>query len=455
MGIIVGRFATGAARKRGGALTMKLSKKLAWISILYFAEGLPLGIFYDVLPVYFRQQQVSLDTIGSMFFLTLPWSIKVLWSPLVDRFGRRRTWVTLCCAIMASVTFSVPLFDASNPTLILWLLLLGLTLASATQDIAIDAYTIGLLSKGEEGVANGFRVALYRVALMLGGGGTMFLVEPLGWTWIFILIALAFVALGIIAWAAPEVPVVHKPPREWAKQFWGFLSRRGSIAVFLFIVTYKLGDLVMGPMVKPFWVDQGMTPKEIGTVSTIFGVIMSVSGAMLGGLFTTRYGIFKGLWVLGLTQALSNLGYAAVAGFGLGRPYLYSASLFESFTAGLGTAAFLAFLMRICDKDQAATQYALLSALFGLTRFFGGFSGTGAQLLGYPAFFALTFLLALPAYALLPWVRRWVGGNGNGHGSGAPEPATPGTAAGGQGGRPQAWATPKGGQASPASNPAR
>jgi len=399
---------------------MTLRRKLIWISVLYFAEGLPLGIVLSVLPVYFRQNGVSLTEIGFMSFLSLPWAIKVLWAPLVDRFGQRRTWVTLCCAAMACAIAAVPLFDAARPEMLLWLVLLAFTLASATQDIAIDAYTIGLVSKGEEGPVNGVRVAWYRVALMAGGGGTMWLVKPLGWTWVFLLLALAFIALAFVAWATPPVTVVHQPAREWARQFGAFLSRPGSIAVFAFILTYKLGDFLIGPMIKPFWVDQGMSPEEIGTISTIVGALLSIAGALAGGVFIKRYGIFHGLWFLGLVHTAQNLAYAAVAQFALGRPYLYSASVLESFTGGLGTAAFLAFLMRICDKDQAATQYALLSALFGLTRFLGGASGYGVEHLGYAGFFTLTFFLALPSYLLLPWVRRWIGnGEGQGQGVGA------------------------------------
>jgi MFS transporter, PAT family, beta-lactamase induction signal transducer AmpG len=392
---------------------VSLRKKLFWISVLYFAEGLPFGIVYDVLPVYFRQHGVSLKEIGFMFFLTLPWTIKVFWSPLVDRFGERRTWVTLCCAAMACVMVAIPLFQASQPTFLLWMVLLAFTVASASQDIAIDAYTIGLLSRGEEGVANGYRLALYRVAVLLGGGGTMYLVKPLGWTWIFLLLAIAFIALALAAWTIPPVAVVHQPPREWARNFLAFLARPGSIAVFAFVLTYKMGDLVMGPMVKPFWVDQGMSPEEIGTISTIAGTVLGIFGTLVGGVFTSRFGIFHGLWVLGIVQAGSNLGYAAVAHFALGRPYLYGASMFESFSFGLGTGAFFAFLMRICDKKQAATQYALLTSIFGLSRFFGGWSGLGVEYFGYASFFVFTFLLSFPSYALLPWVRRWIG-NGNG-----------------------------------------
>jgi len=165
----------------------------------------------------------------------------------------------------------------------------------------------------------------------------------------------------------------------------------------------------MGPMVKPFWLDRGLTLEEIGVVSTGFGVGASVAGALAGGWLTSRYGILRGLIFLGALQAFSNLGYAGVALLDGGRLSIYAASLFESFTGGLGTAAFLAFLMHICDPEEAATEYALLSALFGLTRTIAGsISGFSAAFLGYGPFFLLTFVLSFPAYLLFPRVRRWI-----------------------------------------------
>ncbi|MBI2082421.1 MAG: MFS transporter [Deltaproteobacteria bacterium] len=385
-----------------------LRKKLFWISLLYFAEGLPLGIVYDVLPVYFRQHQVSLKEIGFMFFLTLPWAIKVFWSPLVDRLGRYQNWISVCLLGLGVWVISIPFFDPSHPALPLWTVLLLFSLTSATQDIAIDAYSIGLVEKGEEGVVNGFRVSLYRIALMAGGGGTMFLVRPLGWQAIYFLLGGTFLLMALVTRLLPQIEVTRQTGHEWKEQFLKFITRSGAIPVFLFILTYKMGDLLMGPMVKPFWVDRGMTPEEIGAISTIGGALMTIVGAMIGGVFTSRYGIFRGLWVLGITQAISNLNYGAVAALNLPKMFLYGASLFESFTGGLGTAAFLAFLMRICEKSQAATQYALLSALFGLTRFFGGWSGLAVESLGYSNFFFLTFLFAFPSYLFLPWARRWL-----------------------------------------------
>ena len=397
---------------------MTLRKKLFWISVFYFAQGMPFGVVLDVLPVYFRQNGVSLSEIGWMGALTLPWTIKVFWSPILDRYWERRTWVTICCFAMALIMFTIPLLDASHPDLILWTLLIAFTVSSATQDIAIDAFSIGVAAKGEEGKINSLRAGLYRVGVIVGGGATMYLVAPLGWTWVFLGLALAFTVMAVAALAAPAVQVVHQPPREWARGFVAFLSRPGSIAIFAFVLIYRMDFVAVGPMIKPFWLDRGMTPNEIGTISTNVGMALGILGAVLGGLFTSRFGIFKGLWILGIAQALPNLGYAAVAQFSLGRPYLYAVSMGESFGAGLVTAAFLSFLMRISDKRQAATQYALLTALYALPRsVLAPVGGKIADLYGYPTFFLWSFLLAVPAYALLPWVYRWIGSNGRQHGN--------------------------------------
>ncbi len=387
---------------------MPLRRKLFWVSLLYFAEGFPFGIAVDNLPVYFRVHGVALADIGLLSLLGMPWTLKVLWAPLVDRFGERRRWVSGCLLAMALLLALLPLLDPSRPGLWMWALLFAFTTASATQDIAIDAYTIGLLGPGEEGVANGVRVSAWRVALIVGGGGLVILAGTVGWRAVFWAAAGICLLLSAGAWRSPAMAARGDAGEEWFAPLWAWLRRPGAPLIFLFVLTYKLGDASMGPMIKPFWVDRGLSVEEIGLVSTSFGVLASIGGALAGGVLTTRWGIFRGLWLLGLLQAFSNLGYAMVAWGGGGRPAIYAASLFESFTGGLGTAAFLAFLMHICDKRRAATEYALLTAIFGFTRSLaGGASGWGAAHLGYAAYFALTFVLAFPAYALLPWVRPW------------------------------------------------
>ncbi len=368
-----------------------------------------MGIVVDNLPVYLRVHGVSLAAIGVFSSLTLPWTLKPLWAPLVDRFGERRQWIAAALAVMAVATFAIPLTDASTPGTLLVAAVLALTIAGATQDIAIDAYTIGLLAAGEEGVGNGVRVSAYRAALIASGGGLLLVAGRGGWELAFELAAVSFAALALAALRAPRIPVVRQPAAASLRALASWLARPGAAAVLLFIVLYKLGDVSMGPMVKPFWLDSGLTIDDVALVSTTAGVALTVLGALAGGVFTSRYGIFHGLWILGLLQAFSNLGYAGAAAIGGGRPAIYAASMLESFTGGLGTAPFLAFLMHVCDREQAATQYALLSALFGLTRSVSApLTGFGAARLGYAGYFALTFALAFPAYALLPWIRSWI-----------------------------------------------
>lgn len=389
---------------------MPVREKLVWVAILYFAQGFPFGIVIDLLPVYFRVHGVSLAAIGLMSLLGLPWTLKVLWAPLVDRFGAHQRWMVCCLFLMAAILALLPATTGAAPGPLVWGLLFAFTFASATQDIAIDAYTIGLLARGEEGVANGVRLAAYRVAIIVGGGLLVALAGPLGWTLVFQAGAVLLAGCAVLAARAPGLTTPPRPPGEsWFRPLRNWLLRPGAPAVFLFVLGYKLGDASMAPMIKPFWVDHGFSPAEIGLVSTTLGIGASIAGALAGGLFTSRHGIMPALLILGALQAVSNLCYAGVALAGAGRPFLYATALFESFTGGLGTAAFLAFLMRICHKERAATEYALLSALFGLARSLAGAaSGIGVSCLGYAAYFALTCAAALPALALLPLVRPWV-----------------------------------------------
>jgi len=385
---------------------MDLRRKLTWIAVLYFAEGLPFGIAYDVWPVYFRVHGVSLREIGLMSLLSLPWTWKMLWAPLVDRFGARQQWISACLLALAAATVAIIPQDAGHPSWLLWGVLLAFTAASATQDIAIDAYAVDVSTPEETGAINGVRVSAARIALLVGGGGVMMLAGVTGWTPLWMALAATFLVLSIIAYASPRVPLDQNERRNPIGPVLRWLLRWEMLPVLLFVPLFKLGDSLLGRMVKPFWVDRGYSLKEIGLISVTLGVVLTIVGALAGGWFVKRFGIFRGLLWLGIAQALPHLGYAAVAHFTLPRESIYAASMLESFTQGLGTAAFLSLLMNLCEKEHAATQYALLSALFALTRdVVGALSGIGVEKLGYSAYFAFTGLLAIPMLALLPLIK--------------------------------------------------
>jgi PAT family beta-lactamase induction signal transducer AmpG len=392
-------------------------KKLGFVALLYFIQGAPAAILWEVLPVYFRLHGVSLRAIGGLRLLELPYSLKVFWSPLVHRYGDRRVWVVACMLGIAAVLFALPFVNVAAVGVIVLVLMLGLTTLSATQDVAIDSYSVGLISRGEEGAANGVRASAYRVALVCAGGGLVFLAAVLPWNSLFILASVIFALLGFAVLTIPRQILPEEAREHWLKGFIGWAGTWRVVPLILFVLTYKLGEFAIGPMVKPFWVDYGKSiwpvPEDlmfqIGLFPTTVGIVLSVVGALIGGGFISRYGIFHGVWFLGLLQAVSNLGYSLVEWFNLGRFGLYGASMFESFSGGLGTAAFLAFLMNVCQKEHATVQYAFLSSVFSLTgRLVGGISGLGAERYGYGNYFALTFLLSTPAYIFLPWVRGWI-----------------------------------------------
>ena len=407
-----------------GRLPPASRRKLGVVALLYFVEGSPGSLLWEVLPVYLRVHGASLRMIGGLRLLEMPFSLKVLWSPLVQRFGDRRSWVAGCMAVAAAVSIALPWLDAAHPGARLFVLLLLLTTASATQDIAIDSYSVALVDPPEQGAANGLRASAYRVALVLLGSGMVTLAAWVPWATLFTAVGLVFLGLGLAVLQTPRRDIAPEVRERWLSPFFGWIGTWRAVPLAAFVLLYRIGEFAIGPMVKPFWVDRGRSLVEIGLVPTALGIVLTISGALAGGAFVGRHGVVRSLLVLGIPQAASNLGYAAVAAWDLPWPALYASSVIESFSGGLGTAAFLAFFMAVCDRESATVQYAFLTSLFSLTgRLAAAVSGLGAERWGYGPYFALTFLVSLPALALLPWVAPWVPLTAN------PDPRRPETAA--------------------------
>lgn len=397
---------TVAERERPGpAVAAPLRSRLTWIVILSVASGFPFGLFNDLIPVYLRSTGTSLSEIGLLSTLALPWALKFLWAPAVDRLGTRRRWIA-GTQIGLAVTLALIATGGASAGPGFFVLLLTFVALSATQDIAVDGYTIEIMDRSELGPANGTRVMGYRIGMIVAGGVLVAASGRLGWTAVFLAGAAFYALTAMLTGAMPEAKREHDPHESWIEPLRELLSRPEIVVAALFVLTFKLGDLALTPMVKPFWVDSGYTVQQIGWVQTTLGVGASIVGALLGGEVIRRLGAFKALWVLGLVQALSNLTYWAAAVAGATVPLMYSAAIVEQFTAGLGTAAFLTFLMTLSSRKYAATQFALLTALYrvgGIAA--GAVSGILAQRMGYASYFLLTFGLALPAFALLPWVK--------------------------------------------------
>jgi PAT family beta-lactamase induction signal transducer AmpG len=390
---------------------VSLRRKLALIGLVYVVEGFPMGIFLDVFPVFLARMGVPRAEIGFVAGLSLAWSLKVLWSPLVDRFGERRHWIGCALVAMAGALLAVGGATGEGLTPLLWGGLAFFCLASATQDVAIDAWTIGLVERGEEGPANSMRMTAYRLGMIGVANALLFLPRWVGWQET---LAAGAALCALMAAAVSRLPRVAVAPAE-RRDSWGalrrWLARPGALPVFAFVLLYRVGDGAMAPMIKPFWVERGFSNEEIATISGMLAGTATIAGAWLAGWLVARVGIGRSLWIVGALALASNLGYAAAAALPeAGRAPVYAASLVESFCSGMAGVGFMSFLMRICEREHAAVQYALLTAVYNVA---GSLlripSGVLSEWLGYAGYFALTAALALPAFAFLPAARRWSG----------------------------------------------
>jgi PAT family beta-lactamase induction signal transducer AmpG len=284
-------------------------------------------------------------------------------------------------------------------------------LASATQDVAIDAYSIGLCDRGEEGPFNSVKASAYRVGMLVSGGALLAAPRWIGWSGTFLVAAAISAVFAVGVRGTPSVPVPEESRQATLAPLRQWLSQGGAVPVFLFAMLYRIGDRAMGPMISLFWVDRGFTDEEIALVSNTLGIAATVAGGIVGGIAVARFGIGRCLWAMGGFALASNFGYAAAAAIPeTGKLGVYAASLIEAFTGGLAGAAFLSYFMRICRKEHAAVQYALLTATYGLSGTTVAIpSGLITEQIGYAAYFALTGLYALPAFFFLSRARRWIG----------------------------------------------
>ncbi len=395
--------------------------KMLVVFVLYFAEGVPFGFVYTTLSYYLRSRGVPLEQIGILSLLGLAWSLKVLWSPLADRFGSRAAWLVPSQAAVILTMLGLAYLAEAPVGLAFWVLVGILCLASATQDLAVDAYTIDLLDTKELGMANGIRIGAYRVGLIVAGGGVLILSDLVGWSPTFVGVGLIMAALAVTVLAFGPFHLA-RPESVKAQAGQGGLSQikesaKGLLslphigAIIVFILAYKAGDAMLGAMVSAFWRDLGFSGSQFGVASITVGKVPAILGGILGGWLTARWGISRALWLLGIFQAISILGYWIAALPGTWRYTIYAATLGESLAGQMGSAAFMAFLMSLCDKRFSASHYAFLSMLFGLSgRLCGYLGGWLAASFGYATFFFLSFVAAWPAFALLPWVLPTVRG---------------------------------------------
>ncbi|MBC8282241.1 MAG: MFS transporter [Nitrospinae bacterium] len=395
-----------------------LNRRVAAVLFLGFSSGLPLALSGGTLQAWLTVEGVDIRTIGLFSLVGLPYTLKFLWSPLMDRFvipifGRRRGWIVLSQIGLIGIILGMSVTSPQNGLWMLAILAFCLTFVSASQDVAIDAYRAEVLHERERGMGAAVSVTGYRIAMLVSGALALILSEYIGWRATYMLMAM-IMCIGVMAvWLGPEPENPGIPPASIKEAVQGpfkeFFSRTGVWSLLGLIVLYKMGDAFAGSLTTTFLI-RGVhfSVGEVGAINKGMGLASTIIGALFGGVLMARLRLFKSLLIFGILQAVSNLSFLVLALVGKNYPLMIFTIAFENLAGGMGTAAFVGFLMTLCDHRFTATQFALLSALASLGRVFvGPLSGVLVNELGWATFFFSTFLFALPGLILL-WIMKEV-----------------------------------------------
>jgi PAT family beta-lactamase induction signal transducer AmpG len=398
------------------------SRKMAALLFLGFSSGLPLYLASKTpLQAWMTKEGVSLSAISAFSLVGLPYSLKFLWSPLVDRFvppflGRRRGWMVITQVALLLAIAAMALQKPSQALQFLAINALIVAFFSATQDIVIDAYRTDVLEKREIGPGASIFLLGYRISLIVTSALALFLADRMPWPVVYVLMSL-LMAVGLISSILAPEPVERvRPPANLLDAvrlpFIDFFQRRGLLQgalILIFIVIYKLGDGLVKNISTPFLLDKGLNFSQTDLAFPgALGIFATIVGTLAGGAIMSKIGINRSLWIFAVMQAIGNLFYFALALVGKNYLLMLAAINMESFCAGLESAAFVAFMMSLCNQSFSATQYALLSSLVAFSRdILVAPAGQWAEALGWSSFFLLTAIAALPGLLLLPFFAPW------------------------------------------------
>ncbi len=416
------------------------SRKIVALLLLGFASGLPLFLTSKTLQAWMTDAGVDLTSIGLFSLVGLPYSLKFIWSPLMDRFvppflGRRRGWLLITQILLV---IAIAIMSVQKPKEALFFVAINALLIaffSASQDIVGDAYRTDVLEKPEMGAGAAVFVLGYRIALLATGALALILADQMSWNLVYLCLAGLMSLCIVFTLFAPEPEEDNNAPQSLVDAvilpFKEFFERSGITAgalMLLFIVLYKLGDGLLGNMATPFLLSPEMSfsKTDIGAIQGGMGLLATIVGTLVGGSIMSKIGINKSLWLFGGLQAISNLAYFVLAQLSqnyqlteLAQKYQFSeipsyyqvmviSINIENFCGGLGTAAFVAFLMSLCNHKFSATQYALLSSLYAVSRdILVAPAGKLADTIGWSNFFLFSLIIAIPGLLLLPWFAPW------------------------------------------------
>jgi len=404
-----------------------LDRRVVAVALLGFSSGLPYLLVFSTLSAWLTGKGVDLRTIGFFALVRLPYTLKPLWSPLIDRLplpfltrrlGRRRGWGLLIQTLLIAAILALGSCDPGGDLRILAAAAVAVAFLAASQDIVIDAYRIELLSSVLQGPGAGAVQTGYRIGMLVAGAGALYIASAFGWFAAYATMAvLLTLGMGVLlSYPEPKTPPAPRSAvggiMPWLRGAYvgplaDFVGRRGWLAVVALVVGYKLGEALAGMMAMPLYLKLGYSLPEIATISKIFGFGATVAGNLLGGMLVVRLGVMRALLIFGIAQSLGNLFYVLQAVSGHDLRVLALCVFAENLTGGMAGAAMVTYLSGLCNVSYTATQYALLSALAAVgTTVLASTSGSLALALGWADFFLLTTVVTVPALLLLVWMMR-------------------------------------------------
>ncbi len=385
--------------------------RMMTILFLGFSSGLPLALSTGTLQAWLADVNVDIRSIGWFSLAGLPYTLKFIWSPLMDRFvpnnlGRRRGWMFLTqCALLILITI-MSLLTPDEHLKIMGMVAFFIAFCSASQDIAFDAYRTDILPAEERGFGAAVSVAGYRMAMLASGAGALIIAGYTDWKTAYLCMA-GLMLIGMTTSFLCLQPINDNAPISLqdaiVKPFAEFMSRPSALILLVLIVLYKLGDAFAGTLTTAFLIQSlGFSTIDIGVINKGLGIAATLVGVFYGGVIMIRLGLYRALLYFGILQAVTNLGFMVLAIIGKNYFGMIIVIAMENLSGGMGTAAFVALLMALCNHKYTATQFALLSALSAVGRVFvGPPSGEIVSLFGWETFFLLTFFIALPGLYLL------------------------------------------------------
>jgi len=392
------------------------SRRMLVALVMGFASGLPLLLTISVLQAWMKEEGVDLAVIGLMALVGLPYTLKFLWAPVLDRytipiFGRRRGWLLIA---QTALVLAIIALSATNPAQHPWIVALAafwVTFFSASQDIVVDAYRREDLADEELGLGSSLYINGYRTGMLLASGGGLIMADHISFSMVYLIMAACLLPGILTTLLTPEPETPQGTPQTLQEAiiqpFIEYFSRPEAIWILAFILFYKIGDTMASTMTTPFYLDIAFTKTEIGSIVKLFGFWATIAGSLAGGMIMLKVGIYRSLWLFGILQALSTAGFALLAQIGHSVPALAGVIAFENLSSGMGTAAYAAFMASITNQKFTATQYALLTSLMGVPRVVvSAGSGFMAKAMGWEGYFIFCTLIALPGLLMLLRIRR-------------------------------------------------